>query len=533
MKTLYAMYRLTGSMERARTASPEVLIIGGGATGAGIARDLAMRGAQVLLAEAGDFCTGASGGNHGMLHSGARYAVKDPQAAAECAVEGATLKRIARSCIEDCGGMYVSLPSDDPEYGDLFLRSCRSAGIWTEELSVTEARKAEPSLSLNVQRAVKVADASIDPFFLVWSNVEAARQAGAEVRNYLPLRCFEVKDGRISGAVLGEGVNAITVRPEMVINATGAWCGRTAAMAGLKLEMQLDKGSMIVLNGRAVNGLVNRLRPPSDGDILVPHRSSTILGTTSGEGNLDGARATREESERLLREAAAAVPEVLSTRVVRAYAGVRPLLSGTGHGRKASRGFQVVDHEDEGVDNLVSVAGGKLTTYRLMAEKASDMVMSKLGRKASCRTMIEDISPPAESLSSFHRSLMASKYGIVSNKVADHCLSTPMGADEACSCEAVTRGELEFFASYPDVRSPADLMRRTRAGMGFCQAGLCAFRIAALLPEGDPIEAAESFLDERWKGIAPVLQGEQLRQEVFKAHILKCYGLDHTGGGRR
>ena len=161
------------------------------------------------------------------------------------------------------------------------------------------------------------------------------------------------------------------------------------------------------------------------------------------------------------------------------------------------------------------------------------MVMSKLGRKASCRTMIEDISPPAESLSSFHRSLMASKYGIVSNKVADHCLSTPMGADEACSCEAVTRGELEFFASYPDVRSPADLMRRTRAGMGFCQAGLCAFRIAALLPEGDPIEAAESFLDERWKGIAPVLQGEQLRQEVFKAHILKCYGLDHTGGGRR
>lgn len=533
MKTLYAMYRLTGSMERARKASPEVLILGGGATGAGIARDLAMRGTQVLLAEAGDFCAGASGGNHGMLHSGARYAVRDLQAAVECATEGATLKRIARSCIEDCGGMFVSLPGDDPEYGDRLLRSCRSAGVWTQELSTTEARKEEPNLSVDVQHAIRVADASIDPFFLVWSNVEAAREAGAEVRNYLPLRSFEVKDGRIASAVLGDGNRSIAVHPEMVINATGAWCGRTAAMAGLKLEMQLDKGSMIVLNGRAVNGLVNRLRPPSDGDILVPHRSSTILGTTSGEGNLDGARATREESERLLREAAAAVPGVASARVIRAYAGVRPLLSGTEQGREASRGFRVIDHEADGVDNLISVAGGKLTTYRLMAEKASDMVLSKLGRKAFCRTMVEELSPLTEGLSSYRRSLIASRYGKAFGKVADHCLTTPMGADEACSCEAVTRGELEYFASSPDVRVPGDLMRRTRAGMGFCQAGLCAFRLAAMLPEGDPIDAAESFLDERWKGIAPVLRGEQLRQEAFKAHILRCYGLDHTGGGSR
>lgn len=521
-------------MTRVERLAPEVLVVGGGATGTGIARDLAMRGAEVLLAEAGDLCAGASGGNHGMLHSGGRYAVKDPLAASECAAEGATLKRIARFCIEDCGGLFVSLPGDDPGYVDVFLSSCQRAGVWAEEVATDEARRMEPNLSGDVQAAVQVADASVDPFFLVWGNVESARRAGAEVHNYLPLRSLRVEGGRIVSAVLGEGKEEVTVRPEMVVNATGAWCGRTAAMAGAKVSMQLDRGSMVVFNGRAVNGLVNRLRPPSDGDILVPHRSSTILGTTSGPGDLDDVRASRAEVERLMREAAVVIPGMTSARAVRAYAGIRPLPSGGEQGREASRGFRTIDHQDEGVDNLISVVGGKLTTYRLMAEKATDAVMAKLGRKGSCRTRVEELMPPGgRDRSSFHRSLLASKYGGLGDEVADLCRSSPLGTDEVCSCEGVARGELEYFASSPDVRSPADLMRRTRAGMGFCQGGLCAFRLASCLDTGDPLAEAEMFLEERWKGIAPVVQGEQLRQEAFKAHLLRCYGIDHTRGGER
>jgi glycerol-3-phosphate dehydrogenase len=531
---LYATYRLRMRMRRVRNLAPEVLVVGGGATGTGIARDLSMRGAEVLLVEAGDLCAGASGGNHGMLHSGGRYAVKDPMAAAECAVEGVTLKRIARFCIEDCGGLFVSMPGDDPAYVDRFLSSCHRAGVWTEEITASEARRMEPNLSSEVCAAVRVADASIDPFFLVWGNVESARRAGAEVHNHLPLRSLKVEGGSISTAVLGDGKDKVTVRPEVVVNATGAWCGRTAAMAGASIRMELDKGSMIVFNGRTVNGLVNRLRPPADGDILVPHRSSTILGTTSGPAELDDVRASKAEVDRLLEEAAAVVPGITSARMVRAYAGVRPLLSTGEHGREASRGFRAIDHEEEGVHNLISVAGGKLTTYRLMAEKASDLVMAKLGRKGACRTMLEEISPPAGvEASSFRRSMIASKYGGLAGEVEAFCRNSPMGMDEVCTCECVARGELEYFAASPDVRSSADLMRRTRAGMGFCQAGLCAFRLASALESDDPMAEAERFLEERWKGIAPVVRGEQLRQEAFKAHLLKCYGIDHTGGGER
>ncbi|MDW5563375.1 MAG: anaerobic glycerol-3-phosphate dehydrogenase subunit A [Methanomassiliicoccus sp.] len=520
-------------MRRVRRPAPEVLIIGGGVTGTGIARDMAMRGVEVLLVEAGDLCAGASGGNHGMLHSGGRYAVRDSQAAAECAAEGAVLKRIARYCIEDCGGLFVSLPPDDPEYIGAFLTACRGAGVWTEEITAEEAFRDEPNLSREVRWAVRVADASIDPFFLAWGNVESAREAGAEIHTHLPLRSLKVREGRIAEAVLGIGNRTVAVRPEMVINATGAWCGRTAAMAGVRIDMQLDKGSMIVFNGRTVNGLVNRLRSPSDGDIMVPHRSSTILGTTSGPGDLDDVRATRAEVERLTREATAVSPGMATARMVRAYAGVRPLLSTGGVGRQASRGFSIIDHSEDGVDNLVSVVGGKLTTYRLMAEKASDVAMSKLGKRESCRTMLEEILPPIKDSSTFLRSMMASKYGGLADAIWSFCQRTPLGMDEVCSCEGVSRGELEYFASSPDVRSPADLMRRTRAGMGFCQGGLCAFRLAGALEEGDPAEGALAFMDERWKGVDPVLQGEQLRQEVFRAHLLRCYGIDHTKGGQR
>jgi glycerol-3-phosphate dehydrogenase len=516
------------SLDRPR---PEVLVIGGGATGTGIARDLAMRGADVLLAEAGDLSTGASGGNHGMLHSGARYAATDPEAARECATEGEVLKRIASFCIEDTGGMFVSLPGDDNAYPDRFRNACCLSGVRAEEMGVNEALCSEPNLSREICAAFRVPDASVDPFFLVWGMAESARDAGATVLTHAPVTSLQVEDGRIIRAMLGRGGGRTTVRPEVVVNASGAWCGTIAAMAGQRIDMQLDKGSMVVFNGRVVNGLVNRLRPPADGDILVPHRSSTILGTTCGPGNLEDVRATVTEVEALLRTASEVLPGLSTARTIRAYAGVRPLLSGNGCGRQTSRGFSVIDHLDGGVENLLSVAGGKLTTCRLMAEKASDAVMGRLGRSGACRTMVEEIAPPASGGRGFQEAIMRRKYSAHADGIMAECITSPLGQEEACSCESVSVGELDHFAASPDVRTLSDLMRRTRAGMGYCQAGLCVFRMATALDVGEPRAEIERYLAERWKGISPVLRGEQLRQEAFKAHLFKVHGMDHTREG--
>src|SRR5512136_2215181 len=101
----------------------EVLIIGGGATGVGISRDLAFRGIPSVLIEKGDFASGASGRNHGLLHSGGRYAVSDSEAARECIAENKILKKIAPHCIEETGGLFISLPDEGLDYRERFLRA--------------------------------------------------------------------------------------------------------------------------------------------------------------------------------------------------------------------------------------------------------------------------------------------------------------------------------------------------------------------------------------------------------------------------
>jgi glycerol-3-phosphate dehydrogenase len=115
----------------------------------------------------GDYCHGASGGNHGLLHSGGRYAVNDPRSAAECAAENAVLKKIAPFCIEDTGGLFVSLPEDDPDFADTFFEACRSTSVRAEEITVNEAISSEPGLSQRTIRCFQVPDASVDPFALV------------------------------------------------------------------------------------------------------------------------------------------------------------------------------------------------------------------------------------------------------------------------------------------------------------------------------------------------------------------------------
>ena len=122
----------------------EVLVVGGGATGAGVAWDAALRGFDVVLVERGDLAEGTTGRFHGLLHSGGRYAVKDRDAAVECIEENVIVRRTMADCIEDTGGLFVTTPDDDPAYGDRFLEGCRASGIPVEEHDVETAQRRVP-----------------------------------------------------------------------------------------------------------------------------------------------------------------------------------------------------------------------------------------------------------------------------------------------------------------------------------------------------------------------------------------------------
>ena len=177
----------------------DVIIIGGGATGAGVARDCSLRGLKALLLERGDIATGATGRNHGLLHSGARYAVTDRESAEECIKENMILRRIARHCVEPTDGLFISLPEDGLEFQAKFIEACLAAGIRAEAIDPKEALRMEPSANPAMIGAVRVPDGAIDPFRLTTANLIDAKAHGAEVKTYHEVLDFVREQNRIVG----------------------------------------------------------------------------------------------------------------------------------------------------------------------------------------------------------------------------------------------------------------------------------------------------------------------------------------------
>ena len=372
----------------------DVIIIGGGATGAGTARDCALRGLKVLLVERNDYSTGATGRNHGLMHSGARYAVTDGESASECISENMILRRIARHCVEETDGLFITLPEDDLGYQRTFVEACQRAGIRADVIDPAEARVLEPAVNPELTGAVRIPDASIDPFRLTVANLLDARLHGAETLNYHEVEGMIINQNRVEGVKLLNKRNGehVEVRGHVVVNACGIWGQRIAEMAGVKISMFPARGALLIFGHRVNNMVINRCRKPANADILVPDDTVCVIGTTSDRipiETVDDMRVTREEVDVLLREGVKIAPSLATTRIIRAYAGVRPLVASDDDpsGRSISRGIVCLDHaQRDGLEGLITITGGKMMTYRLMGEIATNAVCAKLGNTAPCVT---------------------------------------------------------------------------------------------------------------------------------------------------
>jgi glycerol-3-phosphate dehydrogenase len=507
----------------------DVVVVGGGATGAGLLRDLAMRGLRCLLVEQGDLGTGTTGHFHGLLHSGARYAVRDPDAAKECIDENRVVRRIAAPSVEETGGVFCWLEGDPDDYPERLVADCRAAGIEIEEIPAAEARRREPLLTPRLRRAFLVPDATIEPWGLVGGNVESAAEHGAQVRRYTRLAGVGVEAGRVGWVELEDARTGERERvgTGFLASAAGYRAGRVAALAGVRLEMAPGWGTMVVMNQRLSGRVVNRCRPPGDGDIVVPVGLVSILGTTDTTVDTDHYEITREEVRGILGEAAAMMPAVAERRVLRVFAGARPLYD-PGHeagARFLSRSHTVLDHAGDGVENFVSIVGGKLTTYRLMAEHTADAVCRKLAVTAPCRTAAEPL--PETRVAPGH-------YHVGGRLTAREEGAEGADADLVCECELVSRRLVEEFVAAHGRTPIDDVLRATRLGMGPCQGAFCSLRAAGILEraepaKGSPLEPVRQFLEERMKGGRPILWGDQARQlRLNELTYREVLGLDHA-----
>lgn len=501
-----------------RILQADVVVIGGGSTGAGVVRDVAMRGFNAVLIERADLGQGTTGRFHGLLHSGGRYVVSDPESATECAEENAILKRIQSDAIEATGGLFVTTPVDDETFADGYVAACRKAKVPVEEIAISEALRREPRLNPGTRRAFAVEDGTIDGWKLVWGAVRSAEQYGAKILTYHQVTQIK-RDGEQVSAVICQDRRSgeeVTIECRFVLNCGGPWAGKIAAMADCHgVDVVPGAGIMVAMNHRLTQSVINRCIYPADGDILVPAHPVCIIGTTDQKAeDPNNLPIPSAQVQQMLSSGEEMIPGFRNARALHAWAGARPLVKDSSVSaddtRHMRRGMSVINHLDrEGLHGLLTIAGGKLTTYRLMAERIVDEMCEQMGETRECKTASEAV-PGSES----------GKLYSLSHRLEEVETQTkaPGGQQIICECELVTRAKLEKAMEGLEEFNLDDVRRQVRLGMGPCQGGFCASRAAGIAHENGKVDVERAtellrlFMKNRWIGLWPILYGEQVRQ---------------------
>jgi len=388
------------------SASFDAVVIGGGMAGAGVARDLALRGASVALFEKGDFASGTSSKSSKLIHGGLRYLeLFDFKLVRESLREKKTLERLAPHLVRP-------LPFLVPVYrgskrGLITVR----IGMWLYDLLTPgrererfrvlrslDALTLEPSIRADDLRGAGYYfdDLLLFPERLCLENALSAARHGARVHNYCEVEAVTRGPGGIDGVRVRDLLSGRvhTVRASVVVNCAGPWVDRLRELAGVS-----DAGRRVLRTTKGIHCMLPRMTERavylSTADdrmiFVIPWREFSMVGTTDTDfdGDLDRLSATREEVEYLLDAVRPALPDprVAFDQVIYTYAGVRPLAFEEGaRASKVSRDHKVVVEGPEG--RFLSITGTKLTCFRSLAEQVGDHVMRALGRGERSRTAL-------------------------------------------------------------------------------------------------------------------------------------------------
>jgi glycerol-3-phosphate dehydrogenase len=327
-----------------------VIVIGAGSTGAATAHDLALRGLRVTVIERGEVASATTGRNHGLLHSGGRYCITDQCSARECIEENMILRRIMPDLLELNGGLFVAITEADLAFKEQFLEGCAACHIPARDIPVKQAHEMEPFLNPQALATVQVPDGVFEPFRFCLAFLATARLNGAAVRTYSEVVNLVCSGKSVTGVQIKDyrTGKTETVDADLVVNAAGPWAGVIAAMAGVSVPVLPTAGVMVTLDGRLNNMVLNRLNKPSDGDIVVPQRATSIIGTTSWRvEDPDLISIPSEHVEQMLVQGELLLPEIRKIPQRAAMAVARPLIvKNDVDARAVSRTFECFDHAD-------------------------------------------------------------------------------------------------------------------------------------------------------------------------------------------
>ena len=343
----------------------DVFILGGGVNGTGLARDLALRGLKVILAERNDLAFGASGNSSGMIHGGPRYLTTHPSVTRSSCIDSGYIQRIAPH-------MIFRIPFLAPVYGESALAKVMfeaydaffalydkyqplKRGRRHTRLTPDEAERAVPGLRTEKLRGAVTCDEwGINGARLCNANALDAREHGATVLLRSTVEKVHVERGAVTGVRVRDRLTGVAAEytARVVVNATGAWAPITASLAGLagRVRVRPGKGVHLVLD-RPVSDVAVLCNAIDGRQIFIePWQNASLIGTTDDDtyGDLDDLRATTDEVRYLLEGIEQVLPRVREARIVGTTVGARPTLYAYGRTEDAlSREHEIIDHAAE------------------------------------------------------------------------------------------------------------------------------------------------------------------------------------------
>ncbi|MDY0059969.1 MAG: glycerol-3-phosphate dehydrogenase/oxidase [Myxococcota bacterium] len=483
----------------------DLLVIGGGCNGTGIARDAALRGLRVVLLEKDDLGVGATGNSSGMIHGGVKYLLSDRAVTRLSCLDSGRIQQIAPHLlfrIPFVVPVYRSQPFARPylELAETFFAAYDryqplKNGLPHLRLSGAEVHAAIPGLAAAAVGGIVFDEWGIDAYRLVIANALAAFEAGAEILlGHRVEGLLQTATGRVYGVrerELATGrVRELTAA--VVVNATGAWSPGLAGLAGQPLRLRPAKGIHLVYGRRLTNHALVARAIDGREIYLLPHGQATWIGTTDDDyfGDPDDVAVTADEIEYLLGGVAEVLPGILEYPILGTMVGIRPTVFRWGpYEDDLSRHHEILDHGLSGASGLISVIGGKLASYRLLAEETVDRVCFRLGRTAPCRTGRVPLPGGERQLAG---DALATQLGLPQSvvqrllqrhgdRVRQIFADRPLDRELVCPCQGVTAAEIRYVVRHEWARDLAMLRRRTGLGGGECGGARCLARAAQLL----------------------------------------------------
>jgi len=535
----------------------DILIIGGGINGAGVARDAAMRGYSVCLLEKQDIASGATGACSGMIHGGIRYLLNDRSVTKMSCIDSGYIQKIARHMIFRIPFILPVLKGDP--FSKIYLELAEvyfsaydryqplKNGLPHSRLDKKTLKELIPIITDDAIGAVTTDEWGIDPFRLAIENVKSAKKYGAVIKLGYEVTDLIIENRKVLGVV---AYNRNTGKREeifsrIVANLTGPWSEKITKGVSRANRVRPSRGVHIIFDRKYINYAVIAKAVDGRQVFICPHQNGMILGTTDDDyyGDLDRPYATLDDVEYLYEAMERVIPEIRRFRATRTMTGVRPTIyEYNKYEDDLTRDHRIVDHrETDNISGIVSMIGGKLAAYRLMSEEFVDVIEKHLGKKSPCRTMSEPLLGEAQEYSieeyakkyEFDRDIISKlifRYGCQAEDILNRIKEDPLQGEIVCHCEGVTRAEIEYAIDIEWARDLMQIRRRTRLGTGPCQGMRCSFKAAQILTrrlnllDSASKELFIEFIRRRWGGRRFILNSAQIKsEELFYKNIVELW----------